>query len=101
MNPGQKVSSVEPPEGKPEIKSGNTPACLRVLILEDVATDAELIERELRKAGVSFSSRCVETREAFLLALNEFAPDVILSDFSMPQCDAIEALELLHEQPRD
>ncbi len=74
---------------------------LRLLLLEDVATDAELIQRELKKANISLITRCVETREDFLKALQDFSPDAILSDFSMPQFNALEALQLLHEQPRD
>ncbi len=89
-----------PTEAKPDV-SGSGQACLRILLLEDVATDAELIQRELRKANISFSARCVETRENYLKALLEFTPDAILSDFAMPQFNAIEALELLHGQPRD
>ena len=45
---------------------------LRILILENVPTDAELEERELRKAGLVFTSKVVDTREAFLKALDEF-----------------------------
>ena len=39
---------------------------LRILILEDAATDAELMERELRKAKISFISKRVETAEDFV-----------------------------------
>jgi two-component system, cell cycle sensor histidine kinase and response regulator CckA len=84
-----------------EQASNKNSKCLRILILEDVATDAELIERELHKANLSLSTRCVQTREDFLKALQDFVPDAILSDFSMPQFNAMEALHLLHEQPRD
>ena len=73
----------------------------RILILEDVPTDAELIERELRKAGVAFTSRRVETREAFLSSLDEFRPDIILSDYSLPQFNGLEALCLLREGGHD
>lgn len=75
--------------------------CLRILLLEDVAEDAELIQRELQKANLALSTRCVQTREDFLRALAEFTPDAILSDFSMPEFNALEALQLLQEQPRD
>jgi len=67
---------------------------LRILILEDIATDAELMERELRKAGIIFSSRRVDSKEAFVRELNEFAPDLILSDYWLPQFNGMEALLL-------
>ena len=39
---------------------------LRILILEDVPMDAELVEYELERARVPFESRRVDTRERFL-----------------------------------
>ncbi|MHB9096580.1 MAG: sensor domain-containing diguanylate cyclase [Syntrophales bacterium] len=65
---------------------------IRVLILEDVATDAELIEEELRYAGIAFSSKRVTTKKAYLDELDNFCPDLILSDFNLPQYDGELAL---------
>ena len=42
---------------------------LRVLILEDEPTDAELVERRIREAGFAIRSRRVDRRETFLRAL--------------------------------
>src|SRR5437773_4234223 len=74
---------------------------LRVLLVEDVSTDAELIKRELRKSGIGFVARCVDTKEEFLDGLQEFKPQVILSDFSLGQFNALEALELLEQRRLD
>jgi PAS domain S-box-containing protein len=71
---------------------------LRILILEDVVTDAELMEHELRKRGIIFSSRCVQTKKAFLKELKDFTPDIILADYSLPQFDCISALEIAKEK---
>jgi two-component system cell cycle sensor histidine kinase/response regulator CckA len=68
-----------------------------ILILEDVASDAELIERELRKADIAFTPNRVETKEAFLTALVEFQPDIVLSDYNLPQFSGLEALRLLKQ----
>lgn len=73
----------------------------RILIIEDVPTDAELNEHELRKAGIAFIARRVETKEAFLRELVDFEPDIILSDYSLPQFTGLEALRLLKEQDVD
>ncbi len=70
---------------------------LKVLLLEDVVSDAELVQRELRKANLSIETRCVETKDDYLRTLNEFSPDIILSDYNMPQFNAMEALRLLKE----
>ena len=68
---------------------------LRVLMLEDTPTDAELAEYQLRKAGIAFTSLRVETRDAFLHALEEFHPDIILSDYKLPDFNGMAALELV------
>src|SRR5688500_144192 len=72
---------------------------LHILIVEDQATDAELCEEELRRAGLEFSSERVYSREAFESALARRAPDVILSDFSMPSdLDGFLALSIARER---
>lgn len=68
---------------------------LRVLMLEDTATDAELAEHELRKAGLVYAMKRVETREAFLRALEEFRPDIVLSDYKLPDFNGAAALEIM------
>src|SRR3989449_9154508 len=74
--------------------TSKTVPTLRVLLAEDVASDAELEIREIKRAGLRVSHRIVESEKDFIRALREFAPDVILSDFSMPQFDGMEALRL-------
>ncbi len=71
---------------------------LRILMLEDTSSDAELAERELRKGGISFVSKRVETRESFVRALEEFHPDVILSDYSLPDFNGLDALAIVRQE---
>ncbi|MCK9200441.1 MAG: HD domain-containing protein [Gallionella sp.] len=68
---------------------------LRVLMLEDTVTDAELAERELRKAGIVFTALRVETQDAFERALAEFHPDIILSDYKLPNFNGMAALGIV------
>ncbi|HTQ77250.1 MAG TPA: PAS domain S-box protein, partial [Burkholderiales bacterium] len=77
---------------------GNT---LKVLLVEDSQLDAELALRELKRAGLDPEGRVVQTEPEFLRALEEFGPEVVLSDFSMPQFDGMRALRLLREARPD
>ena len=77
------------------------PEPIRVLIAEDVGTDAELSARELKRAGLRVVHRIVDSEQAFRGALVEFAPQIILSDFSMPQFDGMAALGLARELAPD
>jgi len=79
---------------------GAEPRPLRVLILEDRPADAELIELELRRAGLELEWTRVDSERDFLASLSEDL-DVILSDYSMPQFDALQALSLLQETGLD
>lgn len=67
---------------------------LKVLVLEDMVEDMEMITRSLKKAGLNVETRRVDTREEFLSALTEFPADVILSDHALPQFNSAEALKL-------
>ncbi len=67
---------------------------LKILLVEDVETDAELQMHELRRGGLNFDARRVHTEAAFLAELSEFAPDIIMSDFSIPGFGGMRALEL-------
>ena len=74
---------------------------LRILIVEDVPADAELEEYELGKSGLVFTSKVVDTREAFLKELDEFFPDIILSDYDLPTFDGLAALRIAKEKSPD
>jgi two-component system, cell cycle sensor histidine kinase and response regulator CckA len=60
--------------------------------------DAELVEYELERARIPFSARRVDTRESFLRELDEFEPDLILSDYSVPRFDGMTALSLARQR---
>jgi diguanylate cyclase (GGDEF)-like protein/PAS domain S-box-containing protein len=74
---------------------------VRVLFVEDVPTEAELELRELKRAGLSVAHKVVDTRDHFIEALQQFSPDIILSDFSMPQFDGMSALGIARERAPD
>src|SRR5512146_3260381 len=68
---------------------------LRLLILEDVAAEAELAVRALETAGLDCSWRRVASETEFRAGLRELRPDVILSDFSLPGFDGMLALAIV------
>jgi len=77
------------------------PERIRVLLVEDVSTDAELEVRELKRAGMALEHKRVDTEERFRAELESFSPHVIISDFSMPHFDGMSALALARELAPD
>ncbi len=73
---------------------------LRILILEDRPTDAYLVVLALRDAGFDFEWTRVQDESGFLDELDP-PPDLICSDYYMPQFDAMQALTLLQERQLD
>lgn len=71
---------------------------LRILILEDVPMDAELVEYELERARIPFVAHRVDSKDSFLQELDAFCPDVILSDYTLPRFDGMTALSLARER---
>ena len=84
----------------PESQGWRPPKRLRVLIVEDEPAHAELEMRELRRAEFAPEWLRVETEAAYLEQLGA-APDLILSDYSLPQFSAPRALELLRDRGLD
>lgn len=74
---------------------------LKILMLEDMPADAEMAERELRKTGIAFSWKRVETREDFIRGLEDLRPDLILADHKLPAFDGISALEIVKKKCPD
>lgn len=74
---------------------------LKILLLEDEPIDAELATRALHKAGIEFSPLRVETRDAFVAALKDFRPDIVLADYRLPAFDGLQALAIAVEQAPD
>lgn len=73
---------------------------IRVLFLEDQPDDARLLAHELRRAGFEPSGGRAETKAEFV-ALLDPPPDVILSDFALPQWSGLDALRLVRERGLD
>ena len=57
---------------------------LRILYLEDDATDAELVQATLEEGGIASKITRVETQAAFCAALEQDGFDLILADYTLP-----------------
>lgn len=64
---------------------------IKILILEDVSDDVWAIEQILEKGGIQHVTLQADSKKEFIKGIEEFQPDVILSDHSLPQFNSIEA----------
>jgi PAS domain S-box-containing protein len=70
---------------------------IKILLVEDIPEDAEMIWKEISKSNISFEKKHVDNERDYISALKSFNPDLILSDFSLPQFNGLKALELKNE----
>ena len=68
---------------------------LRILLVEDLRSDADLICLALRRAGIAFITEQVDSEPTLREALLGFQPDIVLSDFNLPGFDGLAALEIV------
>src|SRR5450432_2861160 len=73
---------------------------LQILIVEDNPDDADLMLSELRRGGFDPQGKRVETEPDFLAEIKN-SPDIILSDYSMPEFNGLRAAELLQKTGLD
>jgi DNA-binding NtrC family response regulator len=74
---------------------------VRILILEDEALGADLAQRLLVRAGLSFRVVVVDTKASFIEQLAAFRPEVILADYRLPGFSGREALKIAQETNPD
>jgi two-component system cell cycle sensor histidine kinase/response regulator CckA len=74
---------------------------LRVLLLEDQEDDSVLLLRELASQGFVVSHVRVDSADGLRAALAEGGWDVVVSDFSMPQFTALDALRIVRATGSD
>ncbi len=74
---------------------------VRILQVEDSALDAELVLTELDHDGLAYEVTLVEDEQAYIAALDNFAPDIVLSDLSMPVFSGERALQILRDRGSD
>jgi diguanylate cyclase (GGDEF)-like protein/PAS domain S-box-containing protein len=80
---------------------GATSDALKVLLVEDSEQDAALVLQELKRAGLRCESRRVQTESDLRRSLLEFQPHVVVSDFTMPGFNGMQALGICRESNAD
>jgi PAS domain S-box-containing protein/diguanylate cyclase (GGDEF)-like protein len=70
---------------------------VRLVVVEDMPTEAEIAVRQLEAGGFSCNWKRVESEPALRRALDEARPDLILSDFTLPGFDGLSALDVARE----
>jgi CheY-like chemotaxis protein len=74
---------------------------LHVLIVEDSADDAELMLHELRHSGYDPQVERVITPEALHCSLRSQSWDIVISGYSVPQFNGLDALRIVREENLD
>jgi len=76
-------------------------AAIRIIILEDNPSDADLMERELVRNGLHAECERAESALEFEALLQGAAPDMVLADHTLPGFDGLSALARFREQHPD
>lgn len=76
-------------------------APLKILLIEDSASDAGLLLRELRRGGLDVQHTRVECAVDLVNALQSQEWDVVISDYHLPQFDAEAALRIVKDFDAD
>lgn len=67
---------------------------LRILLAEDNVNDLKILLHALREGKIDFDFKSVQDPEEFTSSLTLFKPDIVLSDYLMPQFSGMEALRI-------
>ena len=79
----------------------DSPAKLRVLVVEDDPDDVELELHALRKAGFATDPDTIRTREEFQQKLSKNRYDIVLADYRLPGWNGMETVEMLRKEGMD
>lgn len=74
---------------------------IKILFVEDVRSDAEIIWQEISAANILFRKVLVDNSKDYTDAIIDFLPDLIISDYALPQFDGMTALKIKNEMAPD
>lgn len=79
------------------LHSTRAPSPLRILILDDDPSDAERVERALKRAEITYVAIRGRTREELVQVLESFQPHIVLSDCRLASLEGCEVLSVVRE----
>jgi phosphoserine phosphatase RsbU/P len=74
---------------------------LRILLLEENQSYADLLTHTLRKAEMKHELHHVESKAGFISEMESFNPDIIVSDHSTKNFNSLEVLEIARRKKSD
>ena len=74
---------------------------LKVLLVEDNASDSELILHALGKGGFDNDSEVVQTAEEFADRIHKNKYDIVLADYRLPGWNGMETVSILRQEGLD
>jgi DNA-binding NtrC family response regulator len=109
QNPAESPEPAVPAQGHAPERPGATAECpaapsakpARILILEDQPMDAELAQRLLTRAGIRFTPVLAPDLAGFAEQIAAFEPDLVISDFGLPDGSGADALAMVRQRYPD
>ena len=73
---------------------------VKILLLEDNLNDVELIRHQISKTTIKYQFKHVSDLDDFSKAIDEYTPDIILSDYNLVGFTGLDALKLVKQKCR-
>lgn len=86
------------PDISPKVVAPKVESLLKILILEDMPADTELVVRELMDADLHYELSICRSEEEFDAQSKSFQPNIILTPYSLSYTNAVKALKLAREE---
>src|SRR5688572_24511800 len=71
---------------------------IKILMLEDNDADAEMVSQSLTRSGFPVVIHREEQRAGYLQALEQYTPDLIISDYNLPGYNGLRAFLDMREK---
>lgn len=71
---------------------------VKILVLEDNPDDLGLLKHNLKKLSFDYELKVSETKAGFISSLDMQLPDLVLSDFNLPDYNGLEALKEIRKR---